>query len=96
MSRANQLRFYSNFPDFLPYSTVKRIPNPNRNVDISQTKKKTSPKERKTSEKSSIKDVGEQRENQFKIQMLSRNLFEQIFKNCETSRAALDPERLKR
>uniref|UniRef100_A0A336KHX2 DNA polymerase subunit gamma-1 n=1 Tax=Culicoides sonorensis TaxID=179676 RepID=A0A336KHX2_CULSO len=63
------LRFYSNIPEIIPNSTKKIFKK--RKVTHNEVK----------CEKETKNQVPDYRENEFKIQMLSRCLYQQIFKN---------------
>lgn len=70
MSRLRGLRFYSNIPEIVPGSTRRVF-----------KRRKITKEEPKPIEE--IKNhLTEYRENEFKIQMLSRNLYQQIFKHA--------------
>lgn len=84
-------RFYSNLPEILPYSTVKRIRNP-LNEAKEASEPRDPPRQKEKHDEKVIKPVADHaRENQFKIQMLSQSLFDQIFKNCDRTQVQLDP-----
>lgn len=70
MSRFKGLRFYSNIPEIVPGSTRRVF------------KRRKVTKEEAKPIKDTKNPLSEYRENEFKIQMLSRNLYQQIFKNA--------------
>lgn len=76
MSQA--VRFYSNIPEIVPRSTKKIFKR--QKVVREETKTIKTPKNL----------VTEYRENEFQVQMLSRSLFQQIFKNIEERNAIRD------
>lgn len=76
MSRA--VRFYSNIPEIVPRSTKKIFKR--QKVVCEEIKTIKTPKNL----------VTEYRENEFQVQMLSRSLFQQIFKNIEERNAIRD------
>lgn len=92
----SHIRFYSNAPEILPYSTVKRIRNPLNNDPVPIKIENEANKPTKDDKIRKEPTVSSQRENQFKIQMLSQSLFHQIFKNCDRNQNQLDPGTFKR
>lgn len=78
MSRRVGLRFYSNIPEIVPSSTRRVFKR--RKLTPEETKPIETPKNQPT----------EYRENEFKIQMLSRNLYQQIFKGSSECHKMLD------
>lgn len=75
MSRFSR-RFYSNIHEIMPYST-KRV-----------FRKRKKPEEQLLKSMKKVDPITEYRENEFKIQMLSRGLFSQIFKGINTKNEA--------
>lgn len=75
MSRFSH-RFYSNIPEIMPYSTKR----------VFRKRKKSEEQLLKSVKK--VDPITEYRENEFKIQMLSRGLFSQIFKGINTKNEA--------